>query len=147
MTVIQAVCARLSSVSAVSALVGTRVWAMILPQEPTFPCVRVSLVDDVPTMHLRGVDQVMRARVQVDAVTDTRTSDDPYAVAHNVASAVFGGFSAGSALGLAGWSGTVGSPGLEILAIVPDAEREQYLGDELRQVWVTRDYFVDYIGA
>jgi hypothetical protein len=133
---------RLLALSAVTALVGQRVWTFSLPQDPTLPAVCIQQVSEVEELHLRGTSKWKRARVQIDAVAGETSGGDPYDTAIDVDAAVYGGFSAGAATGLAGFSGTVG--GVEIGVIRPVDRREDYSPDELRQVRISRDWFVDF---
>lgn len=50
----------------VAALVGSRVYQLRLPQGATLPAVRLLIVDELVPAHLRGVDALKPARVQVD---------------------------------------------------------------------------------
>lgn len=125
-----AVIGRLEAVSAVTALVSTRIYQGLLPQSPTLPAIRVQRIGEDEFMHLRGAS-VRRTRVQVDAVA----SSLPSALA--VDAAVRGDASSSS---LVGWMGSIGS--VRVLAVEPAALRELYDGDELRQHRVSRDVFV-----
>lgn len=143
MTIVDAIGTRIASLAAVVAIASTRVTSLILPQKGTLPAVRVSLISKLHRAHLRGTVGLRRVRIQVDAVAGP-SSSDPYATANALDAAIHGDFVAGEATGLAGWQGTVG--GIDVRAVLPEDAREQYLGDELRQVVVSRDYFVEYVG-
>ena len=140
MTVEDAVVARLAGLTAVSTLVSTRVYRDKLPQEPTYPCVRVTLIDEQLDYHLRG-GGLKTARIQVDAFARERSGVDPYALAAAVAAAVHGD-DAGSAL--SGWVGEVGSPAFTVFACLRVDRRRQYDPDELRVVTMSQDYQVTY---
>lgn len=146
MTAVDVVCTRASAVSALTALVSTRIWALKLPQSPTLPAVRVSLVSEVTFPHLRGLVTTKQARVQVDAIAREGSGVDPRASANAVADAAHGSFSAGAATGLAGWTGEVGSPATRVHEIRPLNRREGYFADDLRQIVVSIDYLVVYEG-
>jgi len=122
---------RLAGITAVTTLVGTRVYVDLLPQKPTLPAIRVQRISELEDAHLRGARAIRRARVQVDAIaasleTATAVSD----AAH--------GDGAGS--GLAGFEGEIS--GQRVMAVLPSDTRSDYEGDELRQWRVSRDYIV-----
>lgn len=77
MTVEMAVLTRLGQVSAVTAIVSTRIYQLKLPQTPTLPAIRVQLISDPRGHHLRGPDGARRARVQVDLFVSESVAD-PY---------------------------------------------------------------------
>jgi len=137
---------RLKAITALVALVSTRIYAVRLPQTPTnltLPAVRVQQISRAETVHLRGVAQLMRARVQVDAIAQEQSGADPLARAHAVANAAYGD---GGGAGLAGFSGLVGS--VDVRSIVPiPGQREQYDADDLRQVLVGQDYWLTWVNA
>lgn len=147
MTVVEAVRARLLSRSEVTTLVGQRVYTLLVPQNNrTWPVIRLQQIGTTEALHLRGVESMMRARVQVDAYADASASTvDPYAQAHAVAEAAHGSFSAGVATGLAGWTGTIGSPAFTVACIEPLSQTEMYEADEFRLVRVTQDYWVWFL--
>lgn len=144
MTVEEAVRTRLLAVSAVTALASTRVYLDKLPQAPTYPAVRVQLIDDPTSYHLRGPDALSRARVQVDAFASETSGVDPYAQTAALASAIHGNGFGTSASGLSGWKGSIGSPAFEITAAFRVDRRRGYVPDELRVVSMSQDYFVWY---
>ncbi|MDH5244807.1 MAG: DUF3168 domain-containing protein [Betaproteobacteria bacterium] len=144
MTAVEVVCARLAQVSAVTALVSTRIWPMKLPQSPVFPAIRVTLVAQPWAGQLRGVTRRVRARVQVDALAREASGTDPLAVANAVADAAFGG---GDGDALAGWTGALGSPAVTVSGVLPLDRREGYFADDLRQVVVSQDFDVWFDGV
>ncbi len=139
---VDVVVARLGQISALTALVGSRIYAMKLPQSPTLPAVRVTLVSQNDPAHLRGTVRRVRARVQVDAVSGERVTADPLSQARAVDAAAHGAFSGGAATGLSGWAGEVFSPAVTVSGILPIDAREGYFADDLRQVVASRDYEV-----
>lgn len=141
MTVEDAVVARLLTLSAVTALVSTRVYLDKLPQSPTYPCVRVQQIDEQQAPHLRGALSLRTARIQVDAFAQERSGVSPYAMAQAVADAVHGG---DDGTGLSGWAGEIGSPAFTIHASARVDRRRSYDPDELRVVTVSQDYQVSY---
>ena len=64
--------ARTINDSVVSALVGTRMYADVIPQKCTMPAISYSVVDTVANEHLTGIADVSRARIQIDAIAKTR---------------------------------------------------------------------------
>ena len=98
-----AVKTRLLAVSAVTALVGGRVWVMNWPQSPTLPGVLVQGWELPTRTHLRGTDSLKSARIQIDVLAET------LAAAEAVDAAIVGDFSGGSATGLEGYAGAAGS--------------------------------------
>lgn len=137
MDVVEAVRGVILSLTPVTTLVGARVYSGILPQGlQDFPAVRLQRVDNFEDMHLRGSNGVLAARVQVDTFARTR------AAVHATDAAMVG---PGDGTGLVGWTGTAGgSPGMEILAILPIIDRELYDADELKLFRIWRDYSVQY---
>lgn len=87
MSVESAVVAKLKATSAVTALVSTRIYLLKLPQKPTLPAIRVQLIDDPQTKHLRGPNGMTAARVQVDAY-QAETAVDPYGSVDSISEAV-----------------------------------------------------------
>lgn len=92
MTIEQVVTDRLESLSAVTAIVGTRIYQLKLRQNTAFPAVRVQLISDTKTYHLRGTDGIARARVQVDSY-NSETGSDPYGRVAALAEAIEEGMS------------------------------------------------------
>jgi hypothetical protein len=131
----EAVRQQLLADAGLAALVGTRVWALVLPEHGDLPAVRVQLVDEPSTYHLRGEDALTRARVQVDAYAEEGAAADPYASAQAVADAVHAA--------LSGVRFAVGSPvSREVTGAMRDSRRVLYEAEELRQVRVSQDYIV-----
>lgn len=140
MTAEEAVRTRLLAVAAVTALVSTRIYMDKLPQSPTYPCARVTLISETGAAHLRGADAVKPARVQVDAYAREVSGVDPYALANAVAAAIHGDDD-GSAL--SGWAGDIGgSPASHVQGCQRLERRRYYDPDELRVITVSQDYQV-----
>lgn len=133
MTAAEAVLRHLLTVSAVTALVGSRVYNQLLPQSPTLPAVVVQDISQLEGAHLRGADGVFRTRVQIDVYAKTKASADA------VDEAIHGD---GAGSGLAFFTGTAGD--LQIDVIRPEAKRDGFEPGELRQFRVMRDYFVHH---
>lgn len=126
---------RLLTITAVTALAGTRVWSATLPQSPVFPAVLVQQVSEVQTSHLRGGDDVMMTRVQVTSIALSR------AAAVALDAAVQGD---GATTGLNNWAGSVGSPSATVRWMEPAGAREGYDPVELKQYRINRDYKVHH---
>ena len=114
---------RLLGLPDVTAMVGSRIYALTFPQSLTAPALRLTEIDRVSEMHLRGVVEIVRARVQVDAV-EANHHGDPYARAHDLAHAVRGSLGSGAASGLAGFRGDLS--GIAVSGILADDQRERY---------------------
>ena len=145
MTIEQGIHERLLSLSPVTALVGSRVYQLKLPQKPTLPAIRVQQISEADEHHLRGRDGVVRTRIQVDAYAH-ESAADPYATATAVAAAVHGDGLGPGASGLSGFAGGVGgSPSsLQILFAERVARVPEYESDELRLVRIRQDYMVTW---
>ena len=142
MTGVDVVVERLGDIAGVTALVGTRIYALILPQSATFPAVLVKNVHLGEDMHLRGMTGVKVERVQVDHYADT---GDMLSGARALADAAYG---AGDATGLAAWAGSLGgSPATKVDRIEPLDRVEGFsnFGGK-RQAVVSQDYQVQYRG-
>lgn len=139
MTVEEMVRLRLLDLTPLTALVSTRIYLDKLPQSPTYPCVRVSLVVETTNGHLRGADALKPALVQVDAFAREVSGVDPYALAVAVADAIHGD-DAGS--GLSGWSGQLGSPSPTVQGCQRETRKRSYDPDELRVLMMSQDYRV-----
>lgn len=146
MTIEQAIVERLQSLAAVTAIAGTRVHMMKLPQRPTLPAVRVQQVGEIVPYHLRGVGAFLRTRIQVDAYADEASGGDAYETASNLAQAIDGDGLGDSATGLSGFTGDVGGspPELFIAGMFRDTRRPMYEPGELRLVRIQQDYFVHW---
>lgn len=148
MTVEEAITVRISALAAVVALAGSRVYLDKLPQSPTYPAIRVQLVDDPASFHLRGPDGLSRARVQVDHYVDEAVSgSDPYASVEALETATRGDGLGTAATGLSGWIGSVGSPPFVVRGCFRTNRLRRYDPDELRVLTMTTDYIVWYLGS
>ncbi len=144
MTPEEAVRARILALSAVTALVSTRVWTEKLPQKPIFPCVVVQEVTDSEGQHLRGPSGLCVARVQVEAQAMEVSGTDPYAAAATLAAAIHGDGLGTAASGLFGWIGAIGSPPFQIRGVKAGPRTRRYDAGELRVMTILRDYLVTY---
>lgn len=143
MTPEQAVVQRLLELPAVVALVASRVYQLKLPQSPTLPAIRVQLISEPTSYHLRGGSGMYRSRIQIDAYAAERSGADPYGAAVDVADAIHGD-DAGA--GLSAWQGNTGSspPSLRIHACMRVDRQVGYDAEELREVRVRQDYLVHW---
>jgi hypothetical protein len=140
MTVEDAIIARLESLPAVTALVGSRIYVGKLPQRAVFPAIRVQAISTIQSTHLRGAGATQRSRVQVDAIAWEGSSPDPVTVARSIDQAAHG---LGDGSALCGWTGSVGSPAFTVVAVFPFGTHEAYDAEnDLRQYRVIRDYYV-----
>lgn len=148
MTVEQAIRLRVSALPAVVAIASTRVYLDKLPQTPTYPAIRVQLVDEPGGVHLRGPDGLLRARVQVDHFVDEAASgSDPYADVEALEAATRGDGKGTAATGLSGWKGQVGSPPFVVRGCFRTNRLRRYDPDELRVLTMSVDYIVWFLGA
>ena len=136
MSAVIAVIERLEDVAAVTALVSTRIYQGVLPQSPTLPAVRVQVISEVRSQHLRGGAAVVKSRVQVDSVA---SGGNPISSAKAVDVAIVGNESGSSLLG---FKGVVG--GFMVHNVEPAGVRETYDAEELRQYRVMRDVIVSW---
>lgn len=139
MTIVPAIRTKILTLSAVTAIASTRVWSLAFPTNATFPAVRITEIDKVEVMHLRGPQGFWRARVQIDCAAG-KESSDPYGTARSLAAAVRGNFTGGGPTGLLGWSGT--SAGVDITGVEHVDTREFFEGDERNVATVSADYYV-----
>ncbi len=137
MTAEALIVSRLKSLSALTAIVSTRIYLDKLPQSPVYPCVRVTLISEVGEAHLRGEDALSTSRVQVDAYAKELSGIDPYALAMTVADAIQGD---GAGSGLGGFTGTIDTSSVQ--GIFSIDRRRYYDPEELRVLTISQDYFV-----
>lgn len=141
MTVAEAIVARLKSLSAVTNLVGQRVYTLKFPNNhKVWPSIRVQVIDDVGGTHLRGGVKNKQARVQIDCVAKDN-GVDYYASARNVDEAVMG---PGDGTGLWGFQGLVGSFPIE--SIEDRGKREFFDAEELDLFRIVREVMVSHKG-
>lgn len=142
MTGAEIVIERLGQLSALTALVGTRIYQVKAPQSATFPLVVVRHVFESEDMQLRGASGMVTDRVQVDAYAEEVSGADPRATARAVDAAIRGD---GASTGLIGWTGDAGgSPSTKVWAIRPAGVREAYEEQPKKLYRVMRDVFVDH---
>lgn len=143
----EAVWERLRQIPELTALVGDRIYMLILRQHTQLPAVRVHLIDDVPAFHLRGPIGTFPSRVQIDGYTQFRSGVDAYAEAVAIGDAIDGDWTPGSPeppRGLSGWRGEIGGspPTMYVGAALPIDRSVTFDAEELQQVRMRFDYIV-----
>ena len=137
MRVEEVVRAKLLASAGVTALVGTRVYQLLLQQGPTYPAIRVQLISEPRPNHLRGADGSIRSRVQVDAYAQVGNGTDPYDGAADVADAVRDALA-----GTAPFDDGGSPPETVVTGVFVDNRRVLYEPEELRVVRVSQDVIV-----
>lgn len=121
---------RLANYSGLSALVGTRVYAVKLPQNVTYPAVTYQIVGGLPRTHLMGGDDALAApRVQVSAWDTSLT--DAISVADQIKAA------------LQDYSGTMGGDaGITVQHIFLESEQIDIYDSEAEVHNVAQDFLI-----
>jgi hypothetical protein len=132
------------SLSALTALVSTRIYMLKLPQGALTSAVRIQLISEGTRYSHDGRDRVVGARVQVDAYAPETSGGDPYATVMQIAEAIHGNGLRASPTGLDGFQGDLGSPAFHIAAVLRMMRTTGYDPDHLRLVRCQMDYQVDY---
>lgn len=139
MEVETAIVERLKADSAVAALVGTRVYRLKLPQQPTLPAVRVQRISKVEhDGHLRGRANCFRSRVQVDAFASEydQINPDPLGTQESLMKAI------DDALVFKAFDSSDNT--IRVWLIEQANATEEYEPNELRQVKGPQDYFITW---
>ena len=150
MTVDEAVMTRLLALPAVTAITGTRLWMVKLPDRPIYPAGRIAFISEERPFAQRGpINGGQWARVQVDLYIDVATAQaahvNPYTQLSALSEAVDGDGLGPSASGLLGWIGAVGSPPFRVRGIFRAAEYPvRWDADELQVLTRTHDYYVHW---
>lgn len=146
MTGVEVVIDRLKQISGLTALVGSRVYNAVAPQRATAPFVVVRNISDMRDPHMRGLIDLGRTRVQVDAYVDEVSGTGAKAQVNTIADLIFGDGNGTSASGLCGWIGDVGgSPATARVSAVFHAGRvEDEEFDERRRWRVRQDFMVHW---
>jgi hypothetical protein len=146
-TITQAVIDRLLAIPAVVALVGDRVYAVIVRQNSTMPAVRAQTISEIREYHLRGEVSTVRTRIQIDAFA-SETTTDPYGEACDLADAINGIWDGPvvTPVALSGWAGSLGgSPALFRIHVAKQINRrEVFEGDVVRVLRIQQDYDVQW---
>jgi hypothetical protein len=74
MEVFPALRAFLLADTAIAALVGTRVYPVIVPQGAPYPAITIRKISGIRYGHLRGPASLVRPRYQIDAIADGGTA-------------------------------------------------------------------------
>lgn len=142
MTIEAAIAERLKGLTPVSALVGARVYQLVLRQGSILPAIRVQRVSGTRDYHLRGRTNLKESRIQVDVYASSE-SGSPYATPVAVAAAVSGDGLGENATGLDGFKGDIGgSPPtvrVEFTRCTEDG-RPEFEPDDLKQVRIRMEY-------
>lgn len=133
-----AIITRLAATPAVTAIVAQRIYEIALPQSAIVPAIKVQVIADPKSYHLRGPLKQSRTRVQVDAAVSERAvsvSDDPGANLNALAEAIDDS--------LSGQTFTVGTPpSLKVTGVFRWDRQKLRLPEELRYLRVMLDYIV-----
>lgn len=134
MTAERAIGRYLASVPAIVAIVSTRVHESFLPQSATLPALCVQLISGPRTHHLRGSNQTIRTRIQVDSYVseDPESSSDPGDDVDALAQAVEDA--------LDGQGFVIDT--VEVTAALQSDRRKVRVADELRMLRVMQDFIV-----
>lgn len=140
----EAVVQRILALPPVTAIVGTRVWLVMVPQSPVFPCVRVQQISEIDEgLHQRGAGGVGWARVQVDAIAHITTGGNGYLTARQLTEAIHGDGRGPAATGLLGWRGVIAPLTITGISSILDGVAE-ITPDAVQQIRIRRDYRVDF---
>jgi len=139
----EAVVARLLALPPVTALVGTRVWLVMIPQSPAMPCVRVQQISQIDEgQHTRGGGGSRGwARVQVDTIANVTTGGNGYTTVRHLTEVVHGDGRGPLATGLLGWTGPIGPLTITGIFSILDSVAE-ITPDAVQQIRIRRDYAV-----
>jgi hypothetical protein len=146
MTLGDAIKARLVAITPLVALVGQRVFELVLPQNEKRTAVRFFVIGQPRPTHIRGPVNQFSQRVQVDSYVPIGGLD-PLGEVNAIAAAVMGDGLGASATGLAGWHGTVvESPGaVHIFDVDVTADGQGLVEmDEIRRLRIRQEYRVHW---
>lgn len=130
----------LLTVPGVEAWVGARIYTLELPQSVTTPAIRISEIDRVGSIHLRGTLALHRSRVQVDCL-EHESHSDAYENVHALADAVRGDCRSGAPSGLAGWRGLLSGIPIEV---IEEADQREVYDSPTRTVMIQQEFFVTW---
>lgn len=143
MTPEEAIRSRIVGLSAVQALVGTRVYLDQTPQDPTYPLVLVYSAGDHWNQQLRGADGIGQARISVEARVHVDAGHDAYTEVMDLYTAFDGDGRGPAATGVFGWVGLVGP--VQIANCAHRGSRDRFYDADVRRVLrMTQDYWVSY---
>lgn len=152
MTLSDAVKARLLDITPVVALVGQRVFELVLPQNEKRASIRYQVFGKPFTQHFRGRVNQFSQRCRVDAyVGIDQGNGDPIGLARDIGEAVIGDGLGTNASGFAGWVGVVetssASPddSIHVLGVdVLDDGEPMFEEDELKRIRLRQEFMVHW---
>jgi hypothetical protein len=150
MTISDAIKARLLDITPVVALVGQRVYELVLPQNERRASVRYHVFGKLIERHMKGPVNQFAQRCRVDSYVPIEGSIDPIAEARELGEAVLGDGLGREATGFAGWSGVIedsGSPSgpIHILNVeVLDDGEPMFEEDEQKRIRLRQEYRVHW---
>lgn len=121
--------------TAISAIVATRVYPILLPQGQTDPSIVYTRISAVGGTTMQGPDSLVESRMQVDCWASDVTTAASLA---NLVKERLNGFQ-----GQVGYGGNSPANRVRIQGIFFDSEREFY-DDGNKMYRISRDYFVNY---
>ena len=95
--------AHLKSLSAVSAIVGTKIYPIIVPQGMYYPAVVYQVIGNTPENVADGTTGTFTMRVRISCLSLTTAGQQGYSNAWRLAEAVIGNCDPVAPTGLAGW--------------------------------------------
>ena len=142
-----AIQARLLAIADLSALVESRVYELVLPQNEKRASVRFQVLGTPRPSHFRGPINHVMQRVQVDHYVPTSAAD-PIATVHAMGDAAIGNGLGPQASGLYGWAGVLGgSPDtpIHIFAVELTNDGDQtYEEDAILRIRLRQEYRVHW---
>jgi hypothetical protein len=125
MTLTTAVVTRLRTEAATAALLGSRIYPLVLPQAPMLPALAYTRISQGEQFTSNGPSGLRRVRIQLDCYAET------YDAARALADAVRNA--------LNGWRDL--SLGVQVAKLAPDSEQDLH-EDEVGSYRVTMDFLV-----
>lgn len=134
--------ARLKSISAVTALVGSKVFPILAPQGTQYPCVVYQVIGNSPETTLDGSTTTFTMRVRVSCLSLTTAGEQGYKGAWDLAAAIIGDCDS-TPTGLNGW---VDSDGLiwHLEDCFDEIGDIMYGRDQMEAFVVNQVYLVEY---
>ncbi|GIV86629.1 MAG: hypothetical protein KatS3mg054_0658 [Chloroflexus sp.] len=124
----EAIVALLRNNPSVSALVGTRIYPLVVPPDVAKPAIAYQVISESRGYIMTGQDGITNTRIQLTIVANSVTSADAVGRAcHNA---------------LSGYSGQVGSTTIYLITHANEYDTQQVEGDELRVL--RQDYQVKW---
>ena len=138
MTLEDAIYDRLAAITAVTDLVGSRIYRHRRPQGSALPAISFGRVSTQPVNHAGGTTDTTEARIQIDCWSDDQSE------CRDLADAVRGDSTAN---GLNGWTRTGGGdPVISMVHLVTDIDlHENPTGGQDAIIWrINQDYLIWY---